>query len=238
MTPALHEQIGLGGRELVAIVGAGGKSTILFTLGRELAAAGGRIVLTTTTMMADDQVDEPICWSADTRDVDAALEPGEPLFVVTGRAPGKVTGPSIEAVDRLFEASAADHVIVEADGARSMSIKAPADHEPAIPNAATTVLVVMAADAIGRPMGEVAHRPERVAAISGLAAHDPMTADAAARVLLHPGGGMKSIPEGARVVMVVTRVTPANEEAADRVAVLLRDDPSVDRVVLIASTRR
>jgi len=236
VTPSLQERIGLRERELVAIIGAGGKSTILFTLGRELSATGGRVILTTTTMMADGQVDEPICWSADVGEVNAALVPGTPLFVVTGRAPGKVTGPSTAAVDRLFAASVADHVIVEADGARSMSIKAPAAHEPAIPARSTTVVVVMAADAIGRPMGDVAHRPELVTGITGLEAHDPMTVDAVAGLLLHPDGGLKNIPEDARVVMAMTRVTPANEEMAAQVAALLTDDPAVDRAILIASS--
>jgi len=237
VTPPLHERIGLRGRELVAIVGAGGKSTILFTLGRELSARGERVILTTTTMMADDQVDEPICWSADPGEVDAVLEAGTPLFVVTGRAPGKVTGPSTEAVDRLFTESGADHMIVEADGARSMLIKAPAAHEPAIPPRSTTVVVVMAADAIGRPVREVAHRPDRVAGITGLEEQELMTVDAVATLLLHPDGGLKNVPNGARVVVAVTRVTASNETAAVQVASLLTDDSAVDRAILIASSR-
>ncbi|MEA2024760.1 MAG: selenium cofactor biosynthesis protein YqeC, partial [Actinomycetota bacterium] len=188
---SLADRIGIGKRELISIVGAGGKSTILFTLGRDLATPSGRVILTTTTKMAEDQITEPTCWSDDPANVEEALEPGRPLFVAIGRVPGKITGPTPENVDRLFLETTADHILVEADGARSMSIKAPAHHEPAIPGASTTVIVVAAIDAIGSPISEVAHRPELVAKIAGTGPGDPLTIEGAARVLLHPNGGMK-----------------------------------------------
>ena len=40
---------GLGEHELICLVGGGGKTTLLFAIGRAL---GGRIVLTTTTKMS------------------------------------------------------------------------------------------------------------------------------------------------------------------------------------------
>lgn len=233
MTALLRERIGLGTHELISIVGAGGKSMILFALGRELAAAGNRVILTTTTMMAADQVSEPISWSDDAAIVDAALRQGEPLWVATGRLPGKVTGPSPEAVDRLFTETAADHVIVEADGARSKSIKAPAEHEPAIPDGSTTVIVVIGADAMGRPLRDVAHRPERVAAMAGLSSDDPLTVEAAAEVLLNPNGGLKGVPPNARVTITVTKVTPTNRRGAVDLSTLVNQHPRVANVVLL-----
>ncbi len=234
MALSLADRIDIGDHELVSIVGAGGKSTILFTLGRDLAAPSGRVILTTTTKMAADQITEPTCWSDDPTEVDRMLEPGRPLFVVTGEVPGKATGPTAESVDRLFLETTADHLIVEADGARSMSIKAPADHEPVIPDLTTTVIVVVGIDAIGRPISEVAFRPDLVAEIAGLKVHDTLTIDRAAAVLLHPDGGMKNIPETARVVMAITKVTPTAEDSAKDLASILASHPRVDRVVTLA----
>ena len=87
--------------------------------------------------------------SHDPVEVDRALESGRTLFVAVGTIPGKVTGPSPEAVDRLFTDTSADYVIVEADGARSMSVKAPAEHEPVIPSRSTLVVIVVGIDAVG-----------------------------------------------------------------------------------------
>lgn len=231
MTSPLHERLGLGSHELVALVGAGGKSTILATLAQELADL--RVIVTTTTRMAQDQVTEPTCWSDDPAVVDAELAPGSPLFVATGRIPGKVIGVSPAAADRLFRETRADHVLVEADGARGMAIKAPAAHEPVIPSASTTVIVVVSIDAVGHPIAEVAHRHMLVGQLIGTHPDDLLTVEGAATVLLHPDGGLKGIPTGARVVMAAAMVTPTNSDAADALAALLVSDPRVERVVTV-----
>jgi len=236
MPTSLADQIGIGERELISIVGAGGKSTILFTLGRELAPPSHRIILTTTTMMAADQVTEPTSWTDDSIEVERMLDPGIPLLVVTGEVPGKATGPTPDAVDRLFLDTAVDFVIVEADGARSMSIKAPADHEPVIPRLSTTVIVVAAIDAIGRSISEVAHRPDLVADIIGVHIDDPLTIDGAATVLLSERGGLKNITDTARVVIALTKVTPDTEASADELAAMLAEHRRIDRVVMPMKT--
>ncbi len=236
MTAPLREQFDLGRRELVSIVGAGGKTTILRTLGEELAATGARVVLTTTTMLAEDQVGEPACWSDLPSEVEARLSPGVPLFVVAGRVPGKVTGPSRTAVDRIFLETTVDYVMVEADGARKMMIKAPAEHEPVIPEASTAVIITMGFDAIGRSIADVAHRPDRVAALAGLTVDDLLTVDAAAQVLLHPTGGLKNIPAGANIAMALTKVTAGTRGAARELAAILESHPRVNSVVLLASS--
>jgi probable selenium-dependent hydroxylase accessory protein YqeC len=233
VTASLRERIGLGTRELVAIVGAGGKSMILSTLGRELSRTSERVILTTTTMMATEQVTEPICWSVDPAAIDASFISGVPLWIATGRVPGKITGPPPGTVDLIFNDATADHVIVEADGARSKSIKAPAEHEPAIPSRSTIVVVVVAAGAINRPICDVAHRPERVAEITGLDVEEVLTVPATASLLLDPNGGLKAIPDTAATVMAITQVTPEAEQAAVELAGILADHPGVSRVVLL-----
>ena len=233
MTPSLPERLGLAGRELVSIVGAGGKSTILFALGRDLTAAGARVILTTTTRVGADQPSEPICWSADVAHVEAAFLVGLPVFVAAGRAPGKIVGPSPEAIDRLFAETGADYVVVEADGAHRMAIKAPADHEPVIPSASTTVVVVASMAAIGGPISAVAHRPERVAGLIGARPDDILTLEGAAAVLLHPDGGLKGIPAGARVVMVARSPEPATARIAAELAPILAAHSRVDRAITL-----
>ena len=233
MPVSLADRIGIGDHELVSIVGAGGKSTILFQLGRDLAEAGARVVLTTTTMLAEDQVTEPVCWSGLPSEVDALVSPGVPLFVVSGRVPGKMTGPSTTAVDRIFSETSVDFLLTEADGARHMLIKAPAEHEPVIPEASTIVIVVASIDAIGRPISEVAFRPDLVAGIAGVGVDDSLTIGHAAAVLLHPNGGLKSISDSARVVMALTKATRARDHISRQLAAILECHPSVDRVITL-----
>jgi probable selenium-dependent hydroxylase accessory protein YqeC len=166
-------------------------------------------------------------------DVEAAFMVGLPVFVAAGRAPGKIVGPSPEAIDRLFAGTAPAYVVVEADGAHRMAIKAPADHEPVIPSASTTVIVVASLAAIGHPISEVAHRPERVAGLIGAQPGDLLTLAGAAAVLLHPLGGLKGIPDTARVVMMLTRAGSAPAGLAADLAAVLASHVRVDRAITL-----
>lgn len=168
MSNGLVELLGLGANELVAVVGAGGKSTLVATLGAEYAAMGRKVILTTTTKMSVDQLTEPACFTTDLGAVEAELVAGVPLFVVSGIDGPKVLGIEPGTVDELFVATTTDVVLVEADGARRRRFKAPADHEPAIPTRSTVVVVVAGASAIGGSIADVAHRPEIVAELAGV----------------------------------------------------------------------
>jgi len=237
MTAPLSERLGLQPRELVAIVGAGGKTTIMGILAEELSSSDTSLILTTTTKMGADQVTEPVCWSSDPDVVEAMLAPDTPLSVLIGEAGGKVTGLQPGAVDRLFDATSADYVIAEADGARSLSIKAPADHEPVIPSLSTMVIVVVGADALMNTLESVGHRVDRLAALTGLSGNDVITPHVAAEILLHPNGGLKDIPGGARVEMAISKVTSENQVAAEALASILDQHPRVDGSVLVSSSK-
>ena len=78
---------------------------------------------------------------------------------------------------------AAHFVLVEADGSRGLPAKAHAAHEPVIPAEAGTVILVFGADAFGRPVREVCHRPELYAERAGVSLDAIVTPEIAARVL-------------------------------------------------------
>jgi probable selenium-dependent hydroxylase accessory protein YqeC len=114
-----------------------------------------------------------------------------------------------------------------------MSIKAPADHEPVIPSRSTVVIVVVGADALGRALPDVAHRPEQIARLTGATLDSIVTPDLAAAVLLHPEGGLKNIPHSARIVMAITKVSADTDEPAAELATRLATDPMIDRVITL-----
>lgn len=225
MSYGLIERLGLGGRELISVVGAGGKSTLVASLGREYAAAGRAVILTTTTKMGADQLVEPKVITSDLETVKANLTTQEPLFVVAGVDGTKVMGIAPAFADKLFTAATADAVVVEADGARRRRFKAPADHEPVIPELSTTVVVVAGASAIGRPIHEVAHRPERVVDLAGGHVSDPLTSAVAATVLLHPQGGRKNVPHGAAIHYLISTNAGTVEASDSLVSELLGRSP-------------
>ncbi len=229
----LAEDLGLGDRECVALVGGGGKSTILATLAAEHIGSASRVVITTTTRIQPDQIGSPVAWTSDPAVLADLLEPGVPLYVAIREERRKVVGIAPEEVDRLFRETDVDLVVVEADGARRRPFKAPAEHEPVIPSSATTVVVVVGIDAIGRPPEEIAHRPEQVARLTGSPPTRPLTVDDVATVLSSEEGGLKGVPIGARIVMAITKVDVGTDDAASRLRAQLGAHPRVERTVIL-----
>ncbi len=226
------ERLGLGERELVAFVGAGGKSTLMLGLGRELSDTGHRVVITTTTRMSVDEIEPPVVDSIHGVEVNLDRRPG-PVFVVRRDADDKVGGPAPTEIDKLFRESSAEYVLVEADGANGKTLKAPTDFEPVIPPTATIVVVVAGIDAIGSTITAACHRPERVAELLGRAVSHELTLSDVAQILTSARGGLKDVPASARVIVAITKVSSERMDVAGELSMLITRDPDVDRVVVV-----
>ena len=226
--------LGLGPTEVSALVGAGGKTTLMRTLGNELSRAGFGVVLTTTTHLGVDQFgDGPgVLTDPTPRAVVAALTEVSPVVVVGGREGDRVGGPRSRLLGTLAAEPAVDHLVVEADGARGRWIKAPAPHEPAIPPEATVVVAVANLRAVGSPVGAAAHRPELVAALAGRGHGDLLTPADLAVVLTDGNGGRRGVPVGARFAVCVVGGPADDTEAAEGVAA------SVPRGTVVAYVHR
>ena len=235
---SLATQLGLGQRELVALVGGGGKSTILFELGRSLAADGRRVILTTTTKMSRDQaMSAPtICWLADEL-ADSFGKPG-PVMLLTGADDRKATGPRPEVIDGLFANTDVDYIIVEADGARGRPLKAPGPHEPVVPVSSTVVVIVFGIDAVGGRVADVVHRVEVAERFTGLLGHGILTPADCVKIVTHPEGVLRACPARARVVVAVTKVgTDAQVAAAEEIETRLLEVDRINDVLLIRNDR-
>jgi probable selenium-dependent hydroxylase accessory protein YqeC len=230
----LVERLGLGDRELVSLVGGGGKSTLLFGLGEELAGARRRVVLTTTTKMGRFQVIDSPNFCESLAEVGDALGKPGPVVLMTGGDNHKVTGPAPDDVDELFRRPDVDFVIVEADGAHGKPLKAPAGHEPVVAGLTTTLVIAMGIDAVGRRLDDAAHRVEQAMHFSGRPADHVLTPEDCARIIAHESGALRVTPAGARVVVALTKVRNEGEQAAvERIRNALEGNSSVDDVVAI-----
>ncbi len=214
-------------RDVVALVGAGGKTTLAFAIAEEVRRSGARAIITTTTRLGADETGGLEVVPPDVDRIRAALAASGSCLVVGARDDHKVTGVSPQWVDTIWRTRIADVIIVEADGARRRKVKAPGPHEPVVPGGATLVIAVMAARAIGGVITEVAHRPELVASIVAAGSSDRLTPDGAARLLGSSRGGRKSVPPQARFAVAITGASGPHEAPARRVAELLAPVPVV-----------
>lgn len=204
-------------RGVTALVGGGGKTTMLFALGRQLT---GTIVLSTTTKMGSDRTGgfEPLS-DPDDAELSAALARDRVVLCWNGIDDHRALGFPPDDVEHWM--SLADHVIVEADGSRRRPFKAPAAHEPVVPTGSATLIACVGAAALNRPIRDVCHRPELTAAIAGCGVGDDLDADRLARVLVDSAGSRKGCPPGARFVVVVNQVTERHRSSLVRLEELL-----------------
>ena len=169
---------------VTALIGGGGKTTLMYTLAEELRLRGSVIVTTSTHIRRPPQY--PLLLTAEPAAVSAALAEHGVVCVAAEGPEGKLTAPALS-----FDAlgALADFVLVEADGAKRLPLKAHAPHEPVIPACARQTVYVLGVDGFGRPIRQVCHRPERYAALCGAAQDDPVTPALAAAVLRAEGYG-------------------------------------------------
>ena len=159
---------------ITAIIGSGGKSTLLKTLGLELMRAGGRVLLCTTTHMF------PVAgvpWDGPSRRLDAAPWkpgakhiPGCTCEACAGMSRGSIcqagvldpqTGKLSAPAEPLNELTQRfDYVLAEADGSKRLPLKAHAAWEPVVPAGTANVIWLVGASGFGKPVAEVVHRPE------------------------------------------------------------------------------
>lgn len=142
---------------VIAIVGAGGKTSQIKNLTREYVQQGKKVLVTTTTHMG---LEPGMVLSEKPDDIRQQLE--KQNFCICG---SPVKEEKIASLPKdIYEqvCQLADIVLVEADGSKHMPIKFPAAHEPVIPENVNEIQVVMGLHAIGHPFCEVSHRLELV----------------------------------------------------------------------------
>ena len=208
----------------VAFVGAGGKTTAMFQLARQLPSP---VIVTTTTHLGAWQAglaDQHVVAER-TSDLPMPWPPG--VTLVTGpQVPGdgsdayeRFSSPPAEALLWLHDISVAHNwpLLIEADGAHGKPLKAPAAREPAIPPFVQLVTVLVGLTGLGKPLSPAyVQRSEQFAALGDLPPGDAVTPESLVRVLVNPLGGCKNIPGGARRIALLNQAEDPAVQAQAR----------------------
>jgi probable selenium-dependent hydroxylase accessory protein YqeC len=239
----LVSALGIGPRELVALVGGGGKTTLLFALAEELLKGKKRVVTSTTTKVSHHEARRSPCvvftgslpsWKAELRE---GLQSHRHVFLA--RAPldsGKVDGISPSLADEIYQDGEIDYFITEADGSSGRPVKAPADHEPVIPSSSTKVVAMLGLEAIGKPMGPgVVFREDLFSKLTGLDLGERLTSTVLAGLFLSPEGLFKGTPSSAKRMVFLNKrdILAEKREAEELAGLILRHELNrVERVVI------
>jgi probable selenium-dependent hydroxylase accessory protein YqeC len=137
-------------------------------------------------------------------------------------------------IEALHDAGDFDLTLVKADGARMRGIKAPKPGEPVLPKSTAKVLVVVSAGVLGQSLDErIAHRPERIAEITGLEIGQPIGPEHFARLFSAEHGLLQGTGPF-DVCAVINQVDDDRRRSAAEAAAsaMLAANPALDRVVL------
>jgi len=224
----------------VAFTGAGGKTAAIRRLTSEL----NRVLITTTTKLGREQSDLARQHFVDPSRSDLAripqlLEQSGAVLVTGPLSEGdeKWTIPGGAILSALAEIAAQTGapLLIEADGARGRSLKAPTDHEPVVPDFTNTVVPMAGLDVLGQAIDSPAvHRPERVAELLGLEPSHTLGPSEIARLLGSVAGGLKGVPSDAQVRVLMNKVDPSRLAAGRDIAGQLLASPRIRAVVLSA----
>ena len=147
---------------IIAVVGSGGKTTLIKKLASRYRSEGKTVLITTTTHMF---VEEDTLLTDDADAIARVLK--DTGYVMAGIPDGEKIKPlSKETFDAVC--AWADVVLVEADGSRRLPLKYPNAAEPVIPENTEEILVVCGLNAIGQKAREVCHRLELVKECLGI----------------------------------------------------------------------
>ncbi len=196
----LFEALALKDREVVSLAGGGGKTTLMFALGRELGSRRSGVILTTTTrilepspspdlaLFVSDQISQLKKW------ITASL-PVHPCLLIAARRldEGKLGGVPPDWIEEIHSLPGASTVIIEADGAAGRPLKAPREGEPVLAPNTTLLIPVAGIDVLGRPLEE-----EHV-----------FRSDIAARLLKIPKGSEVTPEIAARLISELVKGRPA-----------------------------
>lgn len=211
--------------DVVALVGAGGKTSTLVTLGYELREAGMRVLATTTTHIREDQLDlipGVLHVSDGPEAVSDALNQHGFVFLYDRVVRGRVYGPHTETITHLLDSVDSDVLLVEADGTSGRPLKAPGEGEPVIPPETTLVVPVVSLAALGQPLDDE-HVGNAQAIIDryGFVKGNPIRSPWVAQILRDEALGLRGVPADARIVALLNQ-TPGRGYGRARARLIAR----------------
>lgn len=238
----LRTAFGLSQGEVISLTGAGGKTTLMYALAKDLSSDGRLAITTTTTKILppSEQDSELLLLDSEDSLIDKAsdLRGRHHVITIAGKSlgSGKLEGVSTDLVDRMSSMGGISGIIVEADGSARRSLKAPNATEPVIPGSTTLVVAVAGMGTVGCPLDEqYVFRSAIAADLLGVPAGTIIGPAEIAGLITHPQGIPKGAPSQARIVPFLNQVDLQGDLAVAKStakAILGARHPQIKRVVI------
>lgn len=225
---------------IIALYGAGGKTTLLERLSRELAGRGEKVLMTTTTKIFRPS-GIPVVLSNDLGEIMTTLREKFRHYNLVALGCPLLTGDKFRGIEpewaKIFlEEGLASYIIVEADGAARKPIKGYASFEPVLPREANLIIPILGLDALGKALEENnVHRPEIFAQATGAPPGEPLTPFYFCRSLLQMIDRGRSQSPHARILPLINKVDfPPESSLVQAMAEEMANSSLIDRIYFTA----
>lgn len=209
---------------VIAVVGAGGKTSRIHELAKQYRMEGKKVLITTTTHMMQEK------GCIVTEDKQAIIEQlNRSGYCLAGRADkdGKIRGFTSEFFLQIIQE--ADITLVEADGSKQLPVKVPNHTEPVIPLYCSQIEVVMGLSAIGKPLKQVAHRLSQVETLLGFSDQHILTPEDLQRIITM--GYLNPLRKQYPNMLVLVKPGQVNTCYEKRIAKALQEESPTQRLV-------
>ena len=178
---------------VIAVVGGGGNTSLIYRLADELLDRGKKVIITTTTHMAGES-ELPFARGGDAVEVKEMLDrEGYVIAAEYEEETGKYASLKEGKLEELKELC--DVMLIEADGAKHHPVKVPAEWEPVIPACADIVISVIGLDCLGQPIRQSAYRMERTSKFLKKSLEAPITEEDIVKIATSICGLFKDVEE-------------------------------------------
>ncbi|SHJ55387.1 selenium cofactor biosynthesis protein YqeC [Paramaledivibacter caminithermalis] len=217
--------INLEKKENICFIGAGGKTTAMFRLARELKSLGKKVLVTTSTAIyypSEKYIDRVLVANNISKINDLKSQRG--LMIVIGKDiswEGKLLGLDKCFIDKICSKNIFDYILIEGDGGKCRPIKAPGNHEPVIPFITSITVGVVGLDSIGRFIEDrYVHRPKIFEEITGSLPYEIVTEEKIVKLITSDIGLFKNTPKNSKKYLLLNK---AEDEERKKSAYIIRD---------------
>lgn len=231
--------INLKRKELLSFVGAGGKTTTIFKLAKDLKMLGKKVLVTTSTAIfypEKNEFDRIIVSSSD--NIANSLDIiNKGTITVMGKEISKekkLLGFSKKTIDSIYHKRIFDYILVEADGSKRKPIKFPAEHEPVIPLNTNKTIGVIGIDSIGKKINdENVHRAEQFCKVVNCELREEIDEEIIYKLIKNSKGLFKDCPLKSQKYILLNKVDnkELEKKALKIIEMIIKDQIQINGII-------
>ncbi|MTI70383.1 MAG: putative selenium-dependent hydroxylase accessory protein YqeC [Firmicutes bacterium] len=228
----LYKKLNIDRLELISIVGAGGKTSTIYTLAKELKSENKKVLIASTTKMYYPNkkfIDNIFLLD---NDIEYKNIPQGSITVIGHKVKNKIGRVSSDYINKLYKKGLFDVILVEADGARKKTIKAPETYEPVIPSKSTKVIGILGLDSYKKSINvENVHRVDRFREATLSKPSQLIDETIIKRLVLNPKGLFKGVSESMEKYLLLNKLDTIDLNIANKIAKKIKNESKIKIII-------